>query len=407
MENEKMICAECGEVIEGSNYYTTASGETICEDCYESEYFTCDDCGEIFPWDECIYIDGRWKSRYICESCADDNHYYCEVCGEYHESTEEVLYTGLLHNGRYAQYENTYLCSGCRSDLNHCEACDVYCPDNEYDFEVGLCESCAENAGADVIGEYHSNNGWTDFGDEDLFGIELEVESLGSASKFDIAKRLSENYLGEHAIFQRDSSLERGFEIITQPHSIDRFNEIDWRGALKFLTDEGVRSHDTTTCGLHIHVTRDFFGDTLEEYYTNTAKVVYLYSMRWNFFLKLSRRTQEQADRWAAVHESKNLEEAKECVKGSSRYHAINFRNRDTVEFRLGRGTLRYESFMAWIDLHLTMSRNVKQVDENNPLDLSVWLKGISQSTLDYIRERHAFDAIGIEEPKIEVREEK
>ena len=66
---------------------------------------------------------------------------------------------------------------------------------------------------------------------------------------------------------------------------------------------------------------------------------------------------------------------------------AINVQNFDTfgtVEFRLGRGTLNYETYMAWVDIHVAIARNAKDI-ELDDIDLNKWLKGISRETRGYI----------------------
>ena len=386
--NEVRVCADCGCVIEeNEEYFELSDGSVICESCFENDYFICDDCGSIEPIDNVVPIYDRYGSveSYVCQYCADHNYSYCENCEEYYQT---YLVSSQWVNGSLFN-----ICDSCLEDLNYCERCGEYFSDDNYDFDEQCCNSCAKEG---IIRDYHENDGWTTFGaDSRRFGIELEIENKGASENNDIARYLKDNFLGNHAIYEHDGSLDTGFEIISQPHTPDEFYKLDWEKVLEYLSNHGFVSHDSGTCGLHIHVSRKFFGDTSDEQYENIAKIVYCYSVNWQFFLKCSRRTQEQADRWAAEYVNGSFDEAKENVKnGYSRYLAINLCNYDTVEFRLGRGTLRYESFMAWIDLHLTMVKNARDIAESDLSNLSVWLDGIKDSTYDYINYRGAGEYI-------------
>ena len=68
-------CEECG------NYYTekdvryiNSEGSYVCDDCFESEFTTCDDCGEYIRIDDCHELD---------------NKQYCDSCYEEHINNEE------------------------------------------------------------------------------------------------------------------------------------------------------------------------------------------------------------------------------------------------------------------------------------------------------------------------------
>ena len=79
--NEIRICDDCGCVIENDDYYTTYDGRIICEDCYDSDYFTCEDCGSILPLDDAVSVNHG--GSYVCPDCADRYYYQCADCGEY------------------------------------------------------------------------------------------------------------------------------------------------------------------------------------------------------------------------------------------------------------------------------------------------------------------------------------
>ena len=75
----------------------------------------------------------------------------------------------------------------------------------------------------------------------------------------------------------------------------------------------------------------------------------------WNELVNFSRRTPANLNRWAARYAtisntaSETYKKAKDKYMG--RYVAVNLTNRNTIEFRLFRGTLRYKTFVATLQL--------------------------------------------------------
>jgi predicted glutamine amidotransferase len=116
----------------------------------------------------------------------------------------------------------------------------------------------------------------------------------------------------------------------------------------------GYRSHQTRTCGLHVHVNRDSLGNSLSHQEETIAKILFFVENHWNELLRFSRRTQEQMEHWAARYGRKdNPKEQMEHVKKRylGRYTCVNLQNDATIEFRLFRGTLRYNTLIATLQL--------------------------------------------------------
>ena len=44
-------CIHCGEAIYEGDEYKDDHGIFLCQECFEEEYFICNDCGEIHPND--------------------------------------------------------------------------------------------------------------------------------------------------------------------------------------------------------------------------------------------------------------------------------------------------------------------------------------------------------------------
>ena len=109
------------------------------------------------------------------------------------------------------------------------------------------------------------------------------------------------------------------------------------------------RSHQTSTCGLHLHVNRTAFSANQEGQDEVISRILYFVEHHWNELLKFSRRSEYSMNRWAARYGYEHTPKAimdKAKKGGNGRYAAVNLCNYHTVEFRLFRGTLKYNTFI-------------------------------------------------------------
>jgi hypothetical protein len=102
----------------------------------------------------------------------------------------------------------------------------------------------------------------------------------------------------------------------------------------------GLLSHKTSTCGLHVHVTREGLSKM------QLSKMITFVNSPDNQDL-----IEAVARRYAASYsriEKKKLGSAYRSQ--NSRYEAINLEPRNTVEFRIFKGSLKYESIVSAIE---------------------------------------------------------
>lgn len=474
----RIVCADCGRAIveddaeyrymgcnefkndDNERFYQRNDGEFICEECFDENYFQCEDCNAIYPRDEECYEDGADRS--VCPTC-DETYAPCECCDERYESSDmrETIDDGLVCDHCYDRHyytccecgnavrdrdvvrddhgnhyclscydghftrccecdEELYLddayatpngqmCEGCIERLGYvqCSRCGDYVPPEEiYTCSDGrsLCNYCsdiirresgmspeewaaelerqqAERRRAEqarlrtiepptTILSYHRNTErcFLSLDDEDtkmFFGIELETEAGGDWGRADAAaqtlKLLNQNTNGDirnHWTAMNDGSLNCGFELISQPMTARYFDkEVAplLKTEFKNMIHMGLRSHNTRTCGLHFHVSRtELSTDTL----VNMKIAVDKFK---STVVKISRRKNfDEIDRWAHVEEihecfgvldkdlwNERYDREKGRLNCGGRYLALNFTNRDTVEFRICKGTLKYESFIG------------------------------------------------------------
>ena len=155
---------------------------------------------------------------------------------------------------------------------------------------------------------------------------------------------------------KHDGSLDDGFEIVTHPMTLDfHLHNMPWERIVEEAKKLGYTSHQAGTCGLHVHINRTAFGSTESTQDAAIARTLFFFEKFWDELLKFSRRTQGQLNQWAARYGYKDqpkeiLDHAK-SGRHAGRYTAVNLTNTDTVEFRMCRGTLKYNTLIATLDL--------------------------------------------------------
>lgn len=404
-------CAICGKFIgENDDIVYDNDGNAYHRECVDDsdEYGICEHCGKVKRLDDLLNVI----------SSDDTSEMWCENCREYHSI--ECGHCGTLYsddNYHINWYENLdeYLDDSCYhemegdGDIASCYDCgeifftDDMCYD-EYDdcYRCRCCQDeCEEDRDDEIIREYHHNPTIKYFPATKNcepfkgFGIELEVSGDNADPQCypsELAEELTE-FFGDHAYYMHDGSIGDGVEIITQPHTMEEFLKLPWRDILKHIRDRGYRSHDAKCCGLHMHISRAAM--TTE----GIARMVYFYEHNIDDIIKVSRRTRDGMRQWASTYGWGDLTFAQLAEKTNDanygdhcdRYHAVNLTNRNTVEFRLMRGTLNYDSFMATIDFLWTTAMNANKMSDDDITNPANFLKGLKPDTIEYIKRRNAF----------------
>lgn len=132
------------------------------------------------------------------------------------------------------------------------------------------------------------------------FGIELEIDGAGKDSD-NADEILAIANMGDEDIYIKgDGSLDDGMEIVTHPMSLDYHKNFQWEEIMKKAISLGYRSHQTSTCGLHIHVNRSSLGETHDEQEDVISRILFFVETHWAELLKFSRRSEYSMNRWAA-----------------------------------------------------------------------------------------------------------
>lgn len=324
-EHDRMISRRrFSHVREIDNY----SRCTECSNNYISSkggidfFFNCNHCENLFNLD----VRQSYRRGDFCNNCYDDNVYECSDCNTLRWSDDDHdCNNGLIHD--YSHKPNPVF-------FGH--------------------------------GSYH-------------MGFELEVESMGSNKHS--GAQLAVDSLGNHAYLKSDGSLRDGFEIVTHPHTLHEYQEnFDWQVLIK-LRSQGFRSWDTTTCGLHVHVSREAFGASIS--YNTTPSEILRRQAHELRFMKLIYDNQRQVQRiagrssgYASFEDKGNLiPKVKHGQQSQGHSSAVNTDNYATLEVRVFKGSLRKArvlSALEFVSACVEYTRDLHVSGQNKALS---WLR--------------------------------
>lgn len=180
-------------------------------------------------------------------------------------------------------------------------------------------------------------------------GVELEVDKSPDRNSEEVADKLTEIMGANFMYYETDGSVEHGFECITQPATFGYHytrKHGNYENAFRLLVSSNFRSHNTNSCGLHVHVNRNYFKN--DKSYLFLLKVFDKY---WNELSVFSRRQPSQLSRWASRYEGTPEQILNTHEDIFDRYKCINFGNYNTIEFRIFRGTLNPTSYFSCLKL--------------------------------------------------------
>jgi len=283
------------------------------------------------------------------------------------------------------------------SPIDYCGNC------NEYEIDCYKCSNCAGCCSCYIhLYEYkperfkfYGKNGKTN----DIFmGIELEVENTGNTSRKDAAKHILD--IANPFIYCKDDgSLEDGIEIVSHPATLQyHLTSGYWDLILKFLKEKLYKSHDTETCGLHVHVGKK------ELTALQTSKIKFFTENNIEFVEALSRRTRNSYCR--AIGKKKQGIKVGQYLNTTDRYEAVNLTNESTIEFRTFRGTLNKNTLFATLEYIYLLVKFVDTISVIQSLEENVYLKYIEfiSGKTQYL-ENYLVRVLGISKKQIDKTE--
>jgi len=241
-----------------------------------------------------------------------------------------------------------------------------------------------------MIYGYHNNRSWTDVSrsGDNFFktdrnghiraiapenagaalyeGWELETDGYDDDDDAEYVSDRVDEMRGEYCHCEHDGSLDTGFEIITQPMTLAAHKAANWGEMLDKISELGGHSHDTDTCGLHVHVSRAALGNDDDARTLCIAKILEFVE-RFQQELSCFARRDITSCNWArrtnygySPNDSSRTARRKARAVQSSqgfnchddrRYKCVNLQNAKTVEFRFFKGTLSPRALYATLAL--------------------------------------------------------
>jgi hypothetical protein len=359
-ENYKELC-------KGNNYediVTTDSRSMKIDGNYYSYYAMREDC---------VMIDDEYY-----HSIEDEDEYTFDEKDECYILSGDAIEVQDRRHTFYTHYENCnsrndiYSCGDdyytmayieysdelvfdCDGDLNFRDDLYYWESDGEYHHEAEEEDEDERSEGPNIsLIRNYSYKPTTEFismpydaKEVPFFGIELEVERMekSETSRGDMAKKIE----NKAWYFKNDGSLNNGFEIVTHPltFSYIKHSAKDFESALNDLSCNAYNSYNANSCGMHIHISKKAFG-TWQLY-----KFMKFFAENVPFIVAISQRKMEKLVQWANIEDNDDntlMYKAKKKEGNSARYVAINLQNYSTIEVRIFRGTLNFNSFMKNIE---------------------------------------------------------
>jgi len=298
------------------------------DEAIEVATFTCGACNCLYPEDDRHYL-----YELMCDACGEE-HFTCEWCCS--DRHRDRMFT--------CDMPDATICENCYyNGVSRCDSCDV-----AYDHEsYGSCpngchdrdEDCLHDYGYkpypifhDVVGTVHPERGVV------YMGVELEMEAFDADLRTGVTT--VDQLLGDFAYCKSDSSISYGMELVTHPMTLEYAQARDW-SVLALLRRHGFRSWNTTTCGMHIHVSRTAFDGSAHLF--RFAQLVLKNEHTCTTFAGRS------ANGYCSFADGYQPGFIAKVIKGQhyANRGAVNLQNGATVEVRMFRGSLKEQRLLS------------------------------------------------------------
>lgn len=341
------------------------------------DLYRCEDCKQLHRCNNNVIVG---RNHIFCNGCVTKHAQRCNICGHWYMKPTSYKVYNLVDNEHYI------VCNKCNdnfeSRLHTCADCGrQFLYDGEFIRNEWYCYDCAdEHRPPELIADYHdgympivkqyaTNEDKKD--DTFICGTEIETECTSDVEPNDVAFDIDNimNRPQQLCKFEHDGSLTHGFEIITQPASLNWYNENRQlvQSLFNKLNDYNCSYkdyHGRDKCGLHIHVNRSFFKD-----YDYENRLCYLFQRLKEPIRVLSQRHcfDYCAFSLGNITWDNIYYEKRQSMQGHG--SAINCANRNTIEFRIYRGTTDYNQYMSYIEFTHNLCKLVRDTTDIDKIE--------------------------------------
>lgn len=265
---------------------------------------------------------------------------------------------------------------------------NVRASSNSYEFERGYFRSFVSSRSKTYIHQFnyvpkyikHFMHGES----EDttlLLGAEIEVGGNNNISsdndKNSTVKKCIQIMNGsdsdeENLIYStHDSTVQIEFD--TMPCSLEfHKNKMNYREMFEYLDKEGYKGHDCETAGLHIHANRSYLGKSRISQELVISKILYILEKFNDEICVIARRDNDYSEFAGEKQNEDSIVELYGKYKNKGKRAALNLQHKDTIEFRMFKSTLKYETFILTLEFVKDIIDYAKSVDIEE-IELAKW----------------------------------
>ena len=214
-----------------------------------------------------------------------------------------------------------------------------------------------------------------------LLGAEIEVGGNNNISsdndKNSTVKKCIQIMNGsdsdeENLIYStHDSTVQIEFD--TMPCSLEfHKNKMNYREMFEYLDKEGYKGHDCETAGLHIHANRNYLGKSRISQELVISKILYILEKFNDEICVIARRDNDYSEFAGEKQNEDSIVELYGKYKDKGKRAALNLQHKDTIEFRMFKSTLKYETFILTLEFVKDIIDYAKSVDIEE-IELAKW----------------------------------
>ena len=214
-----------------------------------------------------------------------------------------------------------------------------------------------------------------------LLGAEIEVGGNNNISsdndKNSTVKKCIQIMNGsdsdeENLIYStHDSTVQIEFD--TMPCSLEfHKNKMNYREMFEYLDKEGYKGHDCETAGLHIHANRNYLGKSRISQELVISKILYIIEKFNDEICVIARRDNDYSEFAGEKQNEDSIVELYGKYKDKGKRAALNLQHKDTIEFRMFKSTLKYETFILTLEFVKDIIDYAKSVDIEE-IELAKW----------------------------------
>jgi len=368
--DEFCTCDYTGVLVRAEASFTLYDGSIACSSYYEENCFTCEDCGEIFPYED------HHAQNDICNSCYVPDIHSILRC----YSTNPLTELGIIDLNGNAIY------LGGSSNLYKAAK------------DMGLSPETIKDT---------------------YLGFEIEVEIEDHSEACESIQALHESRLALACV---DTSLDDGCEFISPPVSI-KYAETYLDRLFEHINEEAFFTK--STCGMHIHVSRKY----LSELQIGRIFTFIHHSRNRHFLEKIAGRPastsyarfntniKDAAYRLRKENVAKGREDSLQYYNNDRR-NAVNVWKGHTVEFRLFAGTidkqaaLRYTQFVKALIQYTRSGGGYSAAKSASYNEFLSWLLNSKSSKREYAHlinflQTVSYSKLNVREPQLNVIDKK